>query len=456
MLAIVSDLHLTDGSTAMNPHGSALELMEREVVSTAADPKKGIEQIEVLLLGDIMDFVRTDYWQGVPKKERPWNGKLARATGMNEDDARNERHFMTVLDRILEQDCAKTLVRVVQGLSERTNTSVSVRYVIGNHDRVLHNYPSLQRTIAARFAPVPVTFETQLIDHRYAIAARHGHEWDPHCHGWQFAKVLQGRTVNRFDQEAYKVMAIGEVVTAELMSGLVHRAQNALDPKDPEDQAFLKALKDVNNLRPMTDVIQWITWLTQTESQRYIKLAESAFREALADALDSDLAKQWDKVKPDFIVSGDLTDYLAKARWVLERDEGLHKLQQIIDVVEGAQNALTRVLGERDRDELVLGAFEEFKESLPAETQYVVYGHTHSARQDYFSATLDHKVRMYINTGTFMPLITKAYDKRSFARSSRLSFVCFFHKDEDQNDRLGDGPTLEVWDGVKRKEYATS
>ena len=72
----------------------------------------------------------------------------------------------------------------------------------------------------------------------YGVLARHGHEWDENCHGFTFYnKVLRpdgAPQLGRFDARSYQIMAIGEVVTAELMSGLVHFARAAQPGNVPD------------------------------------------------------------------------------------------------------------------------------------------------------------------------------------------------------------------------------
>src|SRR5882724_6760620 len=54
MLVVVSDIHLSDGSTANNVHGSAFELLSSEIL--AAKEAKGATELHLLLLGDIFDL----------------------------------------------------------------------------------------------------------------------------------------------------------------------------------------------------------------------------------------------------------------------------------------------------------------------------------------------------------------------------------------------------------------
>lgn len=458
MLIVVSDLHLTDRSTASNPHASAFQLLGEELRGSVK--AKEPTEIRVLLLGDIFDVVRTDWWHrnGIPAGERPWGGTLDRQTAMNQDAAKIEQQFSKVLAGVLAADSSQALITALKSLRVENGPPVAVTYVVGNHDRVLNNFPSLQQQIQAAFDPLQVEFANEFHSPDYRVLARHGHEWDESCHGWEFlTKVLRKSSrAGRFDPEVYRVMAIGEVITAELMSGFVWNVQQALG-NTPADQDFLRIVKEVNNLRPMSDVIRWITWLRQQDqSQQYLDVAAAAFRQALQDTLGTPLARQWDRLKQDLVVRGDITDYLGRALKILKSRNGLKKLEDLISVLEKAEAVVEFVRGHRE-DALAKGASDEFGgNGLPADTQYLLYGHSHVARQTCFSADTAGAVKMYINTGTFLPLIERTADKQSFFRSNRMTFICFYRHDEDVAGRLGDGPTVDVWDGMKRKDYTAA
>jgi UDP-2,3-diacylglucosamine pyrophosphatase LpxH len=458
MLVIVSDLHLTDGSTAINVHRTAFEMLGKEIAASAEQKRVG--ELHIVLLGDIYDLVRTDYWQRKPvhPEKRPWGGSaLDPTTGMNADtQADVGGQFREVLENILATDSSKAFLKMLKDLPNVGGRAPRVTYVIGNHDRVFNNFAALQRRLQSEFADGQLEFTNLVQDSSHGVLARHGHEWDEDCHGWQFlTKVLKkGSQVGRFQDEAYRVMAIGEVVTAELMAGLVFHAAAELGSRnDQEDMQFLRTLMDVNNLRPMTDVLKWITWLTNQQSRKYIDVITGALRKALDGLLDCTLAKRWDDIKPDLLVSGDLTDYLSKARALLEMDGGLETLQELMPLVDKLQAALRQVKGAGDKDDLMAGAEEEFAGGTPPGIEYIVYGHTHSARNDCFAATRDGIVRMYINTGTFLPLIERALDDKSFWQGHRMTYVCFYNAEEDKEGRRDNGPTIDLWNGLRRKLY---
>ena len=83
MLVLVSDLHLTDASTARNVNAEAFALMASLIRDTAA--RRRAREVHLVLLGDIFDLVRTDYWlrHDVPPDARPWGGTPDPRTAIN-------------------------------------------------------------------------------------------------------------------------------------------------------------------------------------------------------------------------------------------------------------------------------------------------------------------------------------------------------------------------------------
>jgi UDP-2,3-diacylglucosamine pyrophosphatase LpxH len=444
MLVIISDLHLTDGHTARNPHESTFRRLGQEIRTSAE--ARNARELEIVLLGDIFDVVRTDYWHrnGVPAERRPWGGEPDPVTGMNRAAA-VEAQFSEILSEVLVQPGSRALIATLQGLEAETGLRPHVTYVPGNHDRVLNNFHGLRRQIADALDPLAVDFANVYESADYGVRARHGHEWDDNCHGWQlFRKVLNSESdLGRFDELAYRVMAIGEVVTAELMSGVIFHMRQALDPD--KDRPFLDSLMDLHNLRPMAEAFHWLAWKKQSQ---YTQVSQQAVVTALDGVLNSEFARLWNRTKRDLIVSGDLTDYLEKVRDEV-RLGGLDAVRASMRLLELIGDLRKMFVGERTP--LVDGAAEEAG-ALPDDSpvQYIVYGHSHRSRQDCFSARVDGRIRMYINTGTFLPLIERAHD-RSFYQTHRMTFACFFRDGEDTTGRAGGGPAMDMWDRMQRK-----
>lgn len=453
MLVLISDLHLSDESVAHDVKAEAFGLFESNVTDTAR--RRGAKDIHVVLLGDIIDLVRTDYWhRTVAYDARPWNGQLDPDTAMNSDSAAVERQFAAVLDATLVMPASRQLAVTLRALSG-LGLPFKVTYVIGNHDRVLHNFPSLRARVEREWSGLTVTFAAELADDRYELLARHGHVWDVNTHGWEFRnEVLRPNDrVERLDPRAYRTMAIGEAVTAELLSGLIHNVAKRRPPNSPAFDDLLDRLKDLNNLRPVLDVFPWLDWFGGEALRRFHPILHAALGESLDGLLNSSLAKRWDSLQRDFLVSGDLVDRLELVRKrVLGRD--FATFQRNVSAVTSLASLLDGLT--REKEDLLEGAekeFERLNRSGRDRTQFIVYGHTHRPRNEYFSGTPDGRVRMYINTGTFLPLIRRARDGKSFGASLQMTTVFVYAEDEDTERKL-QGPSLDIWNGTRRKLYA--
>ena len=449
VLVLISDLHLTDERAARNVNPEAFRLFGSEVAATAR--KRGARETQVVLLGDTIDFGRTDYWlrHGIAPDERPWGGQLDPATGMNSNAGAIERQFQAILQDILRSATAREFIATLAEL-ERECPAFSVRYIIGNHDRVLWNFPRLQAEIK-KAIPQISSFAAGFESEEYGIVARHGHEWDLNCHGWEFRnKVLLPReNVGRFSPEAYQVMAIGEAVTAELMGGLIYHAAQLGTPAPVVEQ-----LKDVNNLRPMLHVFEWLDWIGAHETPDDQQRLYQALRLALDGLLGCSLAKQWDHMRTDLLISADLIDRLQQARRLIlgpdfgtfrGRVGGLKRLERTVPFLFKEEDTLRE--GARS---------EEIFRNPPSakRIQRVIYGHTHRARHDYFRGNQDGTVQMYINTGTYLPLITEAEDGESFASSIQMVYVYLYRADEDQEGKQPGTTSMDMWTGIRRKAYA--
>ena len=188
----------------------------------------------------------------------------------------------SVLDGILADPTTQALARAL-ARSPTRDRPLRVTYVVGNHDRVLWNFPAAARPASRAAIPGIDRFVPALESPDYAVLARHGHEWDDHCHGWRFRdRVLRpGEPVGRFAPEAYEVMAIGEVITAELMGGLVHHVRDGGGP-----EWLVEQVKDVNNLRPILDVFAWLEWLGEGRPRRTSSCSTRRCRSSLEAVLD--------------------------------------------------------------------------------------------------------------------------------------------------------------------------
>jgi hypothetical protein len=218
--------------------------------------------------------------------------------------------------------------------------------------------------------------------------------------------------------------------------------------------AVVDQLKDVNNLRPMLHVFEWLDWIGAQESPEEQQRLYEALRLGLDGLLGSSLAKQWDRIRTDIFVSADLIDRLQQARRLIlgpdfgtfrGRVQGLKRLERTFPFLF------------REEETLLEGARSESVFRTPGSgggrIQRVIYGHTHRARHDYFHGSPDGTVQMYVNTGTYLPLITEAQDGESFASSIQMVYVYVYRADEDLETKQPGTTSMDIWTGIRRKVY---
>jgi UDP-2,3-diacylglucosamine pyrophosphatase LpxH len=457
MLVIFSDLHLTDESTACNIHPASFKNIVIPSIVRAAE-RKANEEIHLVLLGDTFELGWTNWWfKNTGFEERPWNGQLDPDTAMNQDTENIERQYLSVLDNVLATESSGAFVEIIKQLHKEAQKNVKITYIIGNHDRAFHNFPSLREKVKELFKPIEVSFDSVILAPEYGVLARHGHEWDENTYGWEFSQKVLKQNLNRFDNSVNKIMTIGEVISTELMGGLIYYLLEELNSNSAEDIEFLRNLQGVNNLRPITDVFSWMGWFTRNQSHKYEIPLRSCMIKALDGVLQSEVSKLWDKLKIDLIVSGDITDRLELFQKAFKKSE-LDQFERILKVLTSMQSISKRIgnVFSAEKDCYTDGAFQEWENNNEHDMehiQYVVYGHTHHAKYCHFAGYPDGKVKMYLNTGTFLPLIQSAGNEEGFVMDNRLTMLFFYNADEDKEGRKDNGPTLEVMYGIKRKLY---
>lgn len=453
MLVIFSDIHLTDESTSFNVSPEAFtKILQKEIESSAN--KNIANEIRLILNGDIFDFVRTDYWLQIDKSLRPWNGTLDKKTAMNDKADLMDQHYGNVLDAILKTRSGKEFIKMLNAVNKKFSDSIPVKisYIIGNHDRILNTSAFLRDKITDKldsFSSASIEFVNEYLNaNDYSVLCRHGHEWDDTNYGLELYKHLnnKGDFVPRFDREIYKLQTIGEVITAELMSGIIFRVKN-----NSGDKAFVDSLKDLNNVRPMTDAFIWLYWYGVTATSKNKEILIKAFKDSLSELLDTELSKLWDKLKTEiWYFSGDITDRFEQLLDLIE-DLDFDSVNKYVEIFKLVDN----IFGS-SKDDFSNGAGKEFQNKyyIDKGIQYIFYGHTHEARQDYFYGDRNGNVKLYINTGTFLPYILKTRDNKSFASAYQMTMAFLYKRNEDTDDDIpNEYPTLELWNGIKRKKY---
>lgn len=180
MLVFISDIHLTDGTSGETINSGAFKKFTLYLEDMAGTAKA--KEIEVVLLGDIFDVIRSDYW--LNSKIRPWS-KADEKDGEGEG---LQDYTKAIVERICNNPTNKDSMDYLKKFKEtldKNGVAVKFTYIVGNHDWLINRYPET-RTQIAEFLGMnnPEQYErnpflTEGFWEDYRTFARHGDIYDP-------------------------------------------------------------------------------------------------------------------------------------------------------------------------------------------------------------------------------------------------------------------------------------
>jgi len=443
MLVIISDLHLTDGTSGATVSPGAFELMAERLVDlsiSASQRRDGryqpVERLDLLLLGDVLDVIRSTQW--LDGQARPWDGhdsqslfqQVARITG---DILGLNKPALAVLRRLAKQGLtvppALTNGRPVAG--ECAHVPVRIHYMVGNHDWFFHlpgeHYNKLRRQLASHMglatspnAPFPhepwESNELLQVLRRHKVFARHGDIYDP------------------FNYEGDRdASSLGDVIVLELLSRF--NIQVARQLGDDLPTAALAGLRELDNVRPVLLIPVWIDGLLE--------------RSCPQPAIRKEVKRIWDN----------LADQFLEHPFVRERDTWCP-----VDIVDSLQKALkfSRRLSvgwaswiARFYAELRGASTDSYYQHALSEqdfrnrrARHIVYGHTHHSEVIPLDASFaDGFVlhQTYFNSGTWRRVHDQTrlnLREHEFMPADTMTYLAFFKDDERR------GRPYETWTGT--------
>jgi len=446
MLVVVSDLHLTDGSTGGTISPEAFSIFARRLKELAvaaswrADGSyRPIERIDVVLLGDVLDVIRSTRWLG-RSNVRPWGNPHApdfvdQVTRITAQILENNAEALAVL-RGLTREGGLTVppaLRVARPDNRNKGEPVPVRihYMVGNHDWFYHlpgpNYDALRRMVVEHMGlanrpdrPFPHDMtesdELLLTMRRHKVAARHGDQFD----AFSFEE----------DRDA---SSLADVIVIELVNRFSAEVESGLGSELPA--ATVVHLREIDNVRPLMLIPVWIDGLLE--------------RTCLLPAMRKRVRAVWDR----------LADELLGIEFVRQRDTW-----SPLDLVDGLERALKfskrlsigwasstmdwmrRISGLSDSSYYPHALTEPDFRNRRA--KHIVYGHTHAAEIVPLDASyaegfvLD---QTYFNAGTWRRVHRRtqlAPGEHEFIASDVMTYLAFFQGDERK------GRPYETWSGT--------
>ncbi len=470
MLVIISDTHLTDGTSGHTIDAKAFRIFVQRLRDLAYDAswrKRGdreppayvpIERIDLVLLGDIFDVIRSTRWLeegGVKSTVRPWHDPGSRVfvekvrSITSEIIAANQESLSVVKSLKDGRTVSIPPGDSRGGVKEvgwkpdspgRIAVPVHLHYLVGNHDWFYHLkgelYDDIRRLVVDALCldngsekpfPHDPKESSTLIElfHRHGVFARHGDIYDSY----------------NFDGNR-DLASLGDAVVVELIDRFGFTVRKEFGKNlSPE---CLEGLREIDNLRPTFIIPVWL---------------EGLFEHSIADpALRGAVWGVWDQLVRDFFRLDFVRrhhrplhffDDVDRLRLGFALSKGLFRgnMSHILAWMSARWPALSGRLFGGGEGPSYRDAYNE-ETVRKGEARAVVYGHTHLYelipldQETSASGTID---QIYINSGTWRPYHELAKVKPSaehFTRYELMTYVAFFQGDERN------GKTYEVWNGV--------
>jgi UDP-2,3-diacylglucosamine pyrophosphatase LpxH len=443
MLVIISDLHLTDGTSGSTISPGAFSLLHErleDLAIGASERRDGsyrpIDRIDLVLLGDVLDVIRSSQWLG--GSVRPWGDSTSPDFQQTVSTITDGilRHNGLALDafRRLATEGIRLPAATREGRKAKgaqTGAVVRIHYMVGNHDWFYHlpgdAFDHMRHEIGRQMglatpgeAPFPHEpwENNELLQtlRRHKVLARHGDVYDP------------------FNYEGDRnASSLGDAIVIELLNRFSAEVANQMSDDLPA--SALAGVREIDNIRPLLLIPVWIDGLLErTCPQPSVRTEVKRIWDRLAEEfLELPFVRRRDSWSPVDVVDG-LQRFLRFSRrisvgWASSIAQWLAELRGA-----DASSYFQHALGEQD-----------FRNRR---AKHIVYGHTHRSEQRPLDASFSDGYvlhQTYFNSGTWRRVYEQtalAPQEHEFIAADNLTYLAFFKDDERR------GRPFETWSGT--------
>ena len=444
MLAIISDLHINDGTTGQLLPAAAIDLVCERLCDLAWRASwrsdgcyRPIDRIDLVLLGDTLDLMGSRRWLAAPC--RPWDDHQSPAvidavTGIVEETLRRNVDCIRTLRSLATESTVSLPPATAAGQpvleAEELPVAICTHYMVGDRDWPLHikgtQYDLIRHKVTHHLGlvtpynkPFPhepaecEQLQEALRQHR--VLARHGDIFDP----LSFAD----------DRDC---ASLDGVLAIELIARFQQHIESELAEQMPA--ATWSAICEIDQIRPMLLVPAYLDSVLERTATPAIKGRIKRIWDYMVEqVLHLEIVRRLASASPI-----DLIDGLSSALKFASRDS-----QSWIDRTLGFTNAL-RGAGNGSYAAQAM-AEADFRNRR---ARHIVYGHTHqheivpldASHADGYVLT-----QTYFNAGTFrrsyLPTQMLAGHHELSACDS-FSLLAFYQGDERS------GRAYETWTGM--------
>jgi UDP-2,3-diacylglucosamine pyrophosphatase LpxH len=397
MLIFISDIHLTDD--LKGPAVSRVQQFERFFVRIAG--AKGDTPATLVFVGDLFDLVRSPKW--FEGEHRPYD----------EASKRQARVVEKIVTSILEREKP-----FFDAIRKRVRSgALEVRYILGNHDRLLASSPKARRAVwkALTGRDERVDFPTEMVFEDHGVLAYHGHVTD-----FMNSSREGGPT-------------IGDAIGSELITRFPRVVREELLARG-DDLKDVEELDDIDDVRPIYAVPAWVRQLTMDKAR--LKSIWQVWGGVVEGFLHNDFVRSWMRANHRAY----RIDAGKKLKLLLELSTGRvmakthdHRLTQLYKVFQHAFDG-----------KMVQGAAAFLEEGDHKGLRYAVNGHSHFPSMVPLGH-IDGRPSAYFNTGTWRTVHQIAHHlggRPTFLAYDAMTYLVFF----PDADRIG--REYEWWTGA--------
>ncbi|HXV43518.1 MAG TPA: hypothetical protein VEC96_10695 [Anaerolineae bacterium] len=464
MLVIISDLHLTDGTSGETIKEGAFRVFRSRLRDLAYDASwradgtyRPIEELDILMLGDILDVIRSTQWLAVPRGEpgyvRPWDNPhsqlfIDKIGAINQEILQRNSTSIAILKSLDDGETITIPPATAAGKPAkvewepdapgRVPVKVRLHYMVGNHDWFYHlpgpAYNAIRQSVVEAMGltnspqePFPHDpSESPLLQDIYKqhrVFARHGDIFDSYNY-----------------QEDRNVSSLGDAVVVDLLNRFSVEVRARLGDDLP--QPCVEGLREIDNVRPTLIAPVWVNAILQRtcQNQSHVAAVKRIWDNLVDEFIDLPFVRAHDSKTNPF-------DSVDKLEWVLKFSKGVSP-QFASRVVTWIQDRLARGGTSYYQNALAEATFKD------RTARYIVNGHTHHHEivpLDTYTSNLRGKSidQMYFNSGTWRRVHELARSKpmeQEFIGHHVMTYLAFFKEDERR------GRPFEAWSGALAPE----
>ncbi len=445
MLVFLSDLHLTDGTCGPNLHPGAFHILAERLRYLAARASwrasggyQPVERIDLVLLGDVFDLIRSERW--LHRRVKPWDDvnspeMVQTVAEIADQIAVVNEPSLQVLRSLVVQNAVwvAPAARNAQPVYNAPPQPVSVRifYMVGNHDWMLRlrgpGYDQVRQRIVHQMGlanPPDQPFphdpaESELLLEtlrRHRVMARHGDIFDP---------------LNFNDDRS--ASSLGDALVVQLINRFVSEVGQQL--QQDASPALRTGLRELHHIRPVLLAPVWIEGVLE--------------RACTNPAVRKHVKQIWDGLADELLDMGIVRDCVT---W------------SPVELIDGLSRALKFSQGRSAGWATKIAAWLNGQRGVETSSYYphalaepdfrnrrarhIVYGHTHQSETVPLDAShADGYVlnQVYFNCGTWRRVyqLTRMTPKEhEFVPAENMTLVSFFEGDERS------GRPFEQWTGM--------